>query len=463
MATPLEILKERRRDNLARLDGLLSGARDAPDQIGRSLVGLGGALFGAFTDPNEKAFKDFQQAQSSGVLSPEGRTNAINQAKGAFSSDMLQSVNQDEVGRGADFSSPEGLRASAFKFQQAGDLNTALRLNNMATKMQQDSQEQFFNLGAGETRFDSNNNVVAEGKPKEVAQKGSVKPLTQAEAFSLGLPTGGVYQRTETGEIKTIYSPKSGQTINVNTGAVTPPTVITPPALLEGFSPPVQRKLDAIYVAGGGGKDSLNAIAKATNDLDEQERRSGSVQMLETLNPNATEDEMAELKSVMAGAKTTESGLESASKLREKQRTRVKGTRFQERSVKLIDRILASPELSDVLGSIQGGIDFTFSDEQASLITDIKEAQDIATADNLDIMTGVLSETDIKIIANLGGGNLNRKRTETAFIKDLTSLKAALSRTINKSSPSNRTTLGTPSSKPVSEMTDEELQAEANN
>ena len=42
-------------------------------------------------------------------------------------------------------------------------------------------------------------------------------------------------------------------------------------------------------------------------------------------------------------------------------------------------------------------------------------------------MTGVLSESDIKILKNLSGGALNRQRTEGRFRKDVKELRDKLS------------------------------------
>ena len=84
-------------------------------------------------------------------------------------------------------------------------------------------------------------------------------------------------------------------------------------------------------------------------------------------------------------------------------------------------------ELRDVTGSLEGGLIgdvasnvLNIGGGEVNLIQDIAELRDLLTADNLNIMSGVLSETDIKIIANLASGGLNRKRTLEAFTKDAT-------------------------------------------
>tara|TARA_R110000822_G_scaffold97582_3_gene221418 strand:+ start:4426 stop:5805 length:1380 start_codon:yes stop_codon:yes gene_type:complete len=64
MATPLEILKAKKIENQQRMGSILTGGSgSAGSQIGRGLVGLAGALSGAFTDPDVKAYEDYQAQQ----------------------------------------------------------------------------------------------------------------------------------------------------------------------------------------------------------------------------------------------------------------------------------------------------------------------------------------------------------------------------------------------------------------
>jgi hypothetical protein len=116
----------------------------------------------------------------------------------------------------------------------------------------------------------------------------------------------------------------------------------------------------------------------------------------------------------------------------------VKAKGFQNKVVTLLDSILDNPQLEDVVGGIEGrrgGSDQeTFlpvflSDDEANAIADIEEAGNILTADNLSLMTGVLSESDIKIIRSLAGGALSRSRGEARFIKDVTALRDSLAST----------------------------------
>lgn len=199
-----------------------------------------------------------------------------------------------------------------------------------------------------------------------------------------------------------------------------------PPELVIGLDPEIANKGAAAFRAAGGGKDGLTAFQKIVDAGTEQQRRQASPQIIENTFSRASEAERVQLQAVMDAAKTTESGLKAAGKVREEQRRTKKAKDFQARAIELIDNILSNDELDDILGSIEGGIDFRLQDAESELIADIEEAGNILTADNMDLMTGVLSESDIRILKNLSGGALNRKRSEKRFRGDLTKLRDKL-------------------------------------
>ena len=150
--------------------------------------------------------------------------------------------------------------------------------------------------------------------------------------------------------------------------------------------------------------------------------------MLDASFPNANPEERAALEAAVDGAKTVESGMKMATKIRDNQRRTVKATGFRDKASSLMLKILSSPDIGDVTGSLEGAYDSRwFSDDEATLIADIEEAGDILTADNLDLMTGVLSESDIKLLRNLASGGLNRRRSEERFKADVTQLYEKLS------------------------------------
>lgn len=224
------------------------------------------------------------------------------------------------------------------------------------------------------------------------------------------------------------------ETVKIQEKEVTPKDLSTKglKTITGSLSPELAEQAEAAFNLAGGGKDGLKALNDVIKTGVEAERRAAAPETLKANFPQADEAELQELQAVVDSSKTTESGFKEASKLRTKQRQVKKGKVFQKRAVDLLDRILNADELNDVLGSIEGTDEgFIFGqkirgDAESEIIADIEEAGNILTADNLDIMSGVLSETDIKIIANLAGGALNRKRGEAAFIKDVTELRGKL-------------------------------------
>ena len=209
--------------------------------------------------------------------------------------------------------------------------------------------------------------------------------------------------------------------------ATTPEQKVIPQVLLTGLSPDVAEQGAAAFTAAGGGKDGLSAFQKIVDKGTEQQRRLASPQILKSSFPKASPAETVQLQAVMDAAKTTEAGLKAAGKVREEQRRNVKAKGFQIRAVELLTSILANDELDDVLGSIEGAIDIRFQDSESELIADIEEAGNILTADNLSLMSGVLSESDIKILKNLAGGGLIRTRSLKRFTDDVTKLRDKLS------------------------------------
>jgi len=259
-----------------------------------------------------------------------------------------------------------------------------------------------FSLGQGQKRFDAAGNEIAsvDAKPEK-----PISALDQAKIDNL---------KAETEVFKG----------NINTKDLD--------TLVSEASPELQEQAKAAYSLSGGGDKGVKAVQKVLEKGVELERRANAPLILKERFPEATPEEAQQLQSVVDAAKDTESGFKEAAKVRDKQRQVKKFNAFQARAVDLLDKVLANPELNDVIGSIEGsdkGLLFGaqyHSDGEANAIADIKEAADILTGGNLDVMTGVLSETDIQIIRNLAGGALNRTRDENRFIKDVTELRNKL-------------------------------------
>jgi hypothetical protein len=205
-----------------------------------------------------------------------------------------------------------------------------------------------------------------------------------------------------------------------------------PKSIVKNLSAPIkQRAIEAFNLAGGG-KDGVKAM-NAQIELDRTTTQREDVPELLTASfPNANEAELQQLQATVDGSKSVDAGLKAADKVRSEQRRLVKAEIFQLRAVRLLDGILDNPELNDVLGAVEGtdkGFFFgkqNLSDGESTAIADIEEVSSILTADNLKLMSGVLSESDIKLLIALSAGSLNRTRGEARFIKDATELRDRL-------------------------------------
>lgn len=279
------------------------------------------------------------------------------------------------------------------------------------------SAEKGFTLGEGQTRFGPDGKPIASVAPKK-SQTSLSKNVEAATGFKEGTPQHAAAMRMQ-------LSKPTGTTVNV--GGSAPAPVVTPIALLEDLPESVARKVDATFRAAGGGKDGINAIDKVKGDFQEEERRKIAPKLLKESFPTATPAELVQLEAAMDASGSTEGGLKRAAKIREEQRRLTKAAGFQDRAVTLLERIVKNPELDDVLGSVEGAVNIRLSDSEAEIIADIEEASNILTADNMDLMTGVLSESDIKILKNLAGGGLNRTRSVKRFKGDVTNMVEKLS------------------------------------
>ena len=65
-------------------------------------------------------------------------------------------------------------------------------------------------------------------------------------------------------------------------------------------------------------------------------------------------------------------------------------------------------------------------EETRSAATDIKQLKSLLTVENLDLMSGVLSETDIKILAAVSGGQFDEDATEEGVVRALNKMYKSL-------------------------------------
>ena len=212
-------------------------------------------------------------------------------------------------------------------------------------------------------------------------------------------------------------------------------SIVLPPELTEGMSPEQKTIAKQVYRVAGGGGAGLEAVNKAIGSNIEATKLKDLPKTLDIRFPNATKAERAQIDAEVSSATSASEGLEIATALRENQRNNDKGQVFQKRAIKLLTRVLGSDELNDVLGSVEGAIDFRIQDNEASLISDINEISNILTSDNLDLLTGVLTDKDMDVLRDLSAGALVRTRSSDLFKADATSLlnslKSKLVETVN--------------------------------
>lgn len=106
-------------------------------------------------------------------------------------------------------------------------------------------------------------------------------------------------------------------------------------------------------------------------------------------------------------------------------------------SLRIVDELLKDP---DAIRSVVGPTDSsifspTLFPSSLRAQTGINQLKSILTAENLGIMSGVLSETDIKIIAAIAGGGLDVGGDDEAFIQELTRMREKLSAQVDNETP----------------------------
>ena len=193
-----------------------------------------------------------------------------------------------------------------------------------------------------------------------------------------------------------------------------------PPSLLSNLEDNDRKEAQDLFAAVGGGSDGIKALNELSMRKKERDKSENVGSVLSNLYPDASQEELDRLILTVRQAKDVETGLGLASTLRESQEVKLKGRRVKENALTLAKRILDNKELTAVTGSIQGRGqlgDFRYRNDEleTNAIIDINNLRDMLTANNLKMMSGVLSETDIKIIANVAGGGLERQRSPEAF------------------------------------------------
>ena len=169
------------------------------------------------------------------------------------------------------------------------------------------------------------------------------------------------------------------------------PKIQVPPTLIEALTPERQALASELFQTVGGGQAGVEAVNK----------------MVDRDFASAEEED-----------------------------TRNKARGVQLSAINLATSILSNPEWEDVVGPLQGrGANiYGMADTGNTMaVSDIEELENILTADNLSLMSGVLSESDMAIIRSVAGGGLDRRRSEPEFQRRVEQIILSLARSIDLS------------------------------
>lgn len=115
-------------------------------------------------------------------------------------------------------------------------------------------------------------------------------------------------------------------------------------------------------------------------------------------------------------------------KIEETEETKRKGQGLKSESLRLVNKLLNNADgVRALVGPWdQTWISPTFLGDTLKAQTDINQLRSILTAENLGIMSGVLSETDVAIIAAIAGGGLDVNGEDEAFLEELGRMQVSL-------------------------------------
>lgn len=198
---------------------------------------------------------------------------------------------------------------------------------------------------------------------QQAVASGYVEPMPQPQPIKLGKDDRLVDPTTNEVLVSPMQSPETEA-----------PIPELPESLVSGQPPEVRQQAQDAYAIAGGGNVGLNAAQR-----------------------------------VIENGQAAEEAVESENKARG----------VQVSAIKLAASIFANPETTDVVGPLQGrgANNWLFDSDNSNAISDIEELADILTTENLDLMTGVLSESDIKLLRSVAGGGLDRRRSDEVFMR----------------------------------------------
>lgn len=214
-----------------------------------------------------------------------------------------------------------------------------------------------------------------------------------------------------------------GQSLGISAEEITPEAIQSYSTLYQAMNPKQNQVGRYRQTVVGNNLITIDSVTGAQTAT----KFGPNVQAPEGLNPQ--EQKLFQSLTPEQQQKLISEQLDPATRIKNQDKAKQieKADQFKKISVNLINKIENAKKLADVLGTIEGRVDFRLDSDEASIIADINELQDILTSTNLDLMTGVLSETDIQIIRNISSGGLNRTRSKKEFLSRIAQLRSVLS------------------------------------
>lgn len=192
--------------------------------------------------------------------------------------------------------------------------------------------------------------------------------------------------------------------------------------LTQNLSPEVAAKAKAAFELSGGGEKGVKKLMETIDQAGEIEKHSMAKGYIERLYPDVSNKQKDQLLAAVESSKTAQEGLEFAAKVREQQETLDKQKQFKNDAIFLLERIVKNEEIDDVLGTVEQYNFPRFSANERRAIADIRGASEILTVENMDLMTGVLSESDLKVLRTVSSYALDRSRSPEDFLADVNRL-----------------------------------------
>lgn len=119
-------------------------------------------------------------------------------------------------------------------------------------------------------------------------------------------------------------------------------------------------------------------------------------------------------------------------KLAEGQKQKTKSSNLKNEALRIVNNLLDNQQgVKAVVGPVDSWIPTVYP-SSLKATTDINQLRSILTAENLGLMSGVLSESDIKIIAGIAGGGLDMGGDHSRFIEELSRMKQTLMNDISQ-------------------------------